>query len=68
MTTLTLDRPSIAHLAATTMDAVFKFPRRVAHAYELSTEVERIVAMSDEQIAATGTTREVLLRELAQRA
>jgi hypothetical protein len=68
MTSLALDRPSLSRLAATVFDQVLMAPGRVAHAHELKREVERILAMSDADLAAQETTREALLRAVARRA
>jgi len=67
MSTLTLDRPSVTRLAASVMDAVFNLPANVARAHEMRSEAEHILGLSDAQIDAMGTTRDALLRDLAQR-
>lgn len=68
MTTLTLDRPSVARLASSLFDAVLSSPGRLAHAREMQAEVERVLALSDSDLAEMHTTREVLLRAIAQKA
>ncbi len=68
MSSLTIDRPSVSHLAATVMDVIFYLPRHVAHAHEMRAEAERIQSLSDLQLEKMGTTRAELLRNLAQSA
>ncbi|WP_425090577.1 hypothetical protein [Tropicimonas sp. S265A] len=68
MSSLALDRPSVSKLAASVMDAVFYLPHLVAHAHEMRAEAERIQSLSTLQLEKMGTTRDALLRELAQSA
>ncbi|MEM9392522.1 MAG: hypothetical protein AAGA38_01595 [Pseudomonadota bacterium] len=68
MSSLTLDRPSFYKQAASLMDAIFHLPMHVAHAHEMRAEAERIQSLSDLQLEKMGTTRDALLRKLAQSA
>ncbi|MDD9716386.1 hypothetical protein PVW48_06500 [Dinoroseobacter sp. PD6] len=67
MATLTLDRPAIAEIASSIFDAVLYVPARVAHAHEMRAEIEHVMALTDAEIGAMQTTRETLLRNIAQR-
>ncbi|MDJ0860087.1 MAG: hypothetical protein QNJ03_13460 [Dinoroseobacter sp.] len=68
MSSLTIDRPSVSRLAASVLDAIFLLPQHVAHAHEMRAEAERIQSLSDLQLEKMGTTRDALLRRLAQSA
>lgn len=68
MSSLTIDRPSVYKQAASLMDVIFSLPQHVAHAHEMRAEAERIQSLSELQLEKMGTTRDVLLRDLAKRA
>lgn len=68
MSTLALDRPAVSRLATSVLDVIFHLPRHVAYAHEMRAEAERIQSLSDLQLERMGTTRDALLRDLAQRA
>lgn len=67
MATLTLDRPSLTRVASSFFDAVLMAPSRLAHAREMQDEVERVLALSEHQLAEMDTTRAELLSEIARR-
>jgi len=68
MSTLTLDRPSLSRVAASMFDAVLLVPSRIAHAREMQAEVQRVLDLSEAELAEMGTDRDTLLRDIAQRA
>lgn len=68
MATLTLDRPSVTRIASSLFDTVLMAPGRIARAHELRGEVEHVLALSDAQIAEMNTSRDALMRAIAQRA
>ncbi|MDJ0994324.1 MAG: hypothetical protein QNI90_12165 [Dinoroseobacter sp.] len=68
MSSLAIERSSVYKQAASLMDAIFLLPRHVAHAHEMRVEAERIQSLSDLQLEKMGTTRDALLRKLAQSA